>query len=179
MEATKQQLAMQPESQNQKIQVVKQTYNTQMSKMREDFFTLQAFETSTATTSTTALGLIVKQKIENLVRVESSNASLSQTLEQCINSMEADTHVKQKLQEHEMGIMGVKGRVDAIESIGVSHGARATTPHPPVDVSPMIKEIHTQVMELGAKHSRNNSFLSTLDGKFVRMEQESTAGHQR
>ena len=76
MEATKQELAMQLESQNQKIQVVKQTQNTQMSKMREDFFTLQAFEPSTATTSTTELGLIVKQKIDEFVRVQSSNASL-------------------------------------------------------------------------------------------------------
>ena len=110
MEATKKELAMQLESQNQKLQVVKQTQNTQMSKMREDLFTLQAFEPSTSTTSTTELGFIVKQKIDELVRVQSSNASLLQTLEQCINSMEADTHVRQKLQEHEMGIMGVKGR---------------------------------------------------------------------
>ena len=178
MEATKQELAMQLESQNQKIQVVKQTQNTQMSKMREDFFTLQAFEPSTTTSSTTELGLIVKHKIDELVRVQSSNASLLQTLEQRINSMEADTHVKQKLQEHKMGIMGVKGRVDAIESMGVSHGASSTTPHPPVDVSAMINKLQAQVMELGAKHSNANSSLSTLDGKFVRMEQESTAGHQ-
>ena len=33
-------------------------------------------------------------------------------------------------------------------------------------------------MELGAEHSRANSCLSTLDGKFVCMEQESTAVHQ-
>ena len=92
--------------------------------------------------------------------------------------MEADTHVKEKLQEPEMGIMGVKGRVDTIESMGVSHGASSTTPHSPVDVSLMIKKIHAQVMELGAKHSRANSSLSTLDGTFVRMEQKSTAGHQ-
>ena len=70
MEATKQELAMQIESQNRKIQVVKQTRNTQMSRMREDFFTLQAFEPSTATTSTSELGLIVKQKIEDFVRVQ-------------------------------------------------------------------------------------------------------------
>ena len=76
-EATKQDLAMQLESQNQNIQVVKQTQNTQMSMMREDFFTLQAFEPSTAITSTTELGLIVKQKIDELLRVQSSNASLS------------------------------------------------------------------------------------------------------
>ena len=93
--------------------------------------------------------------------------------------MEADTHVKHKLQEYEMGIMGVKGRVDAIESMGVSHGASSTTPHPPVDVSPMIKKNQAQVVELGAKHSCAHASLSTLDGKFVRMEQESDAGHQR
>ena len=33
-----------------------------------------------------------------------------------------------------MGIMGVKGRVDANESIGVSHGAGSTSLHPPLDV---------------------------------------------
>ena len=60
---------MQLESEHQKIQVVKQTQNTQMSKMREDFFTLQAFEPSAATTSTTELGLIVKQKVDELVRI--------------------------------------------------------------------------------------------------------------
>ena len=92
--------------------------------------------------------------------------------------MEAETQVKQELQEHEMGIMGVKGRVDAIESMDVSHGASSTTPHPPVDVSPMIKKIQAQVMELGAYHSRANSSLSNLAGKFVRMEQGATAGHQ-
>ena len=57
------------ESQNGKIKVVKQTQNTRMSKMREDFFTHQAFEPSAATASTTELGLIVKQKIEHLLRV--------------------------------------------------------------------------------------------------------------
>ena len=77
-----------------------------------------------------------------------------------------------------MGIDGVKDRVDAIESMAVSHGAICTTPYPPVDVSPMIGKIQAQVMELGAKHSRANSSLSTLDGKFFRMEQESAAGHQ-
>ena len=46
MEATKQELAMQFEFQKQKSQVVKQTQNTQISKMREGFFTLQAFEPS-------------------------------------------------------------------------------------------------------------------------------------
>ena len=178
MEATKQELAMLLESQNQKIQLVKQSQNTQISEMQEDLFTLQAFEPSTSTTSTTEVGLIVKQKIDELARVQSSNASLLQNLEQRINSMEADTHVKQELQEHEMGIMGVKGRVDAIEGMGVSHGASSTTPHPPVVVSPMIEKIQAQVMELGAYHSRANSSLSTLDGKFVRMEQEATAGHQ-
>ena len=90
-EATKQELAMQFEFQKQKSQVVKQTQNTQISKMREGLFTLQAFEPSTATTSTTEFGLIVKHKIEDLVRVQSFNASLLQTLEQGINSKEADT----------------------------------------------------------------------------------------
>ena len=33
-------------------------------------------------------------------------------------------------------------------------------------------------MDLGAKHFRANSSLSTLDGKFVPMDQESIAGHQ-
>ena len=92
--------------------------------------------------------------------------------------MEADTNVKQTLQKHEIGIIGVKGRVDAIESMAVSHRAICTTPYPPVDVSRMIKQIQAQVMELGAKHSRASSSLSTLDGKFFRMEQESAAGHQ-
>ena len=77
-----------------------------------------------------------------------------------------------------MGIMGVKGQVDAIESMGVSHRATSRTPHLPVDVSQIKKKIQAQVMALGAKHSRANSSLSTLDGKFVRMEQESAAGHQ-
>ena len=62
--------------------------------------------------------------------------------------------------------------------MGVSHGASCTTPHPPVDVSPRIREIQAQVMELGAKHSCANSSLFPLDGKCVRMEQESTAGYQ-
>ena len=65
MDATKQELAMILESQNQKIQPVKRTQNTQISKMRENLFTLQPFEPSTSTTSTTELGLIVEKKLMN------------------------------------------------------------------------------------------------------------------
>ena len=77
-----------------------------------------------------------------------------------------------------MGILGVKGRVDAVESTGVSHRASSTTLHPPVDVSPMIKNLHPQVLKLGAKQTRALASLSTPDGKFVCKEHESAEGHQ-